>query len=55
MRRVSRSLLVLSVVVALNAPAYARSFEPRERNPIVKFLQKWVVKAFGDGLTGPRP
>jgi hypothetical protein len=55
MRRVSKSLLVLSVVFALNVPAYARSIEPRETNPIVKFLKKLGVKVFGDGLIAPRP
>ncbi|HEX2123603.1 MAG TPA: hypothetical protein VHL59_18380 [Thermoanaerobaculia bacterium] len=57
MRRVSRGLVVLSLLVAVSAPMFARpSFdEPRDpKTRIIKVLKR-IVKAFGDGLIIPWP
>jgi hypothetical protein len=67
MRRLSRSILVLSIVAALNVPAtYGRPLkddqDPRARGPrIVKLIKQIVVKLIGkpddDGgeLLPPKP
>jgi hypothetical protein len=57
MRRVSRGLVVLSLLVAFSAPAFARpSFdEPRDpKSRIIKILKR-IVTALGDGLIMPTP
>lgn len=57
MRRVSRGVVVVSLVLALGAPVYAG---PRDgdgwqpKNPILKVFKK-LVQTFGDGLIIPRP
>lgn len=60
MNRLSRGLLALAVVVILAVPAGARTRNDErdgqgKRPLIVQLLKKWVVRAFGDGLTIPRP
>jgi hypothetical protein len=66
MRRVfngfARGLVVVSVLVALAIPAEARPTRGEDRwytdNPVVKvlkFVKKFVVITFGDGLTDPKP
>jgi len=55
---IARGVLVLSLVLALGAPAtYARprTEEPPSRNPIVKLIQKLVLKVCGDGIIIPWP
>lgn len=59
MRRVSRGVLVVSLVLALSAPV--ASAGPRDgdwspgKNPVVKILKKLFLRAFGDGLILPTP
>ncbi|HKR64235.1 MAG TPA: hypothetical protein VJZ00_10940 [Thermoanaerobaculia bacterium] len=55
-------MFIASVVVALAIPAEARPAAgegPRlTNNPVVKvlkFVKKFVIKTFGDGLTDPKP
>jgi hypothetical protein len=59
MRGVSRGLVGLSLVVMLAVPAQARpgdgSWLEEGRGRIIKIIKKIVVKAFGDGLTDPKP
>ena len=63
MQRVSnflgRSVLVLAVVLALNAPAYARGRTrdepPQPKTPIIKKIVKFFLLGCGDGLITPNP
>jgi hypothetical protein len=53
-------VLAVVVVVSLAVPAVARTREeqpaPQPKRPdLVQILKQWVVRAFGDGLTVPRP
>ncbi len=57
MRRVSRGLVVLSLLVAVSAPMFARPSFDEPRDPkarIIKVLKR-IVTAFGDGLIIPWP
>ena len=56
--KVVRGVAVLSVVMSLSAPMQARptwNDVARGQRDIVKMIQKWITKAFGDGLTDPKP
>jgi hypothetical protein len=58
MRRVSRGLVVLSLLVAVSAPVFARPSVDEPRDPksrIIKILKRLGVTVFGDGLITPRP
>jgi hypothetical protein len=56
--KIVRGVAVLTVVVSLAAPMQARptwndvAHGPRD---VAKMIQKWLAKAFGDGLTDPKP
>ena len=55
---IARGVLVLSLVLALGAPAtYARprTEEPPSRNPIFKIIRTLVLRVCGDGLVNPWP
>ena len=58
-RSVARGVLVLSVVLVLNAPAYARGRRidepPAPKTPIFAKLLKFALKCFGDGVILPIP
>lgn len=56
-RFVARGVLVLSLVLTLGAPAYARGRreEPPTRIPVLKIIKTLVLKVCGDGLTVPWP
>jgi len=55
----ARGVLVLSLVLALGAPAYAasprRSENPVPKNPLVRIVLKLVQISMGDGLINPWP
>ena len=59
MRHVSRGVVVVSLVLALAAPAVHAG--PRDddgwhpKNPIVKIIKKLLARTFGDGLITPTP
>jgi hypothetical protein len=53
-----RGVAVLLVVMSLAAPMQARptwNDVARGQRDIVKMIQKWIAKAFGDGLIEPHP
>jgi hypothetical protein len=59
MRNVSkwaRGVVVVSLLIAVSAPAFARPGGPRDPdpNPVLR-IAKRVVHALGDMLTIPRP
>ena len=63
MRKVSkfiaRSVLVVAVTLALNAPAYARGRDRDDlrqpKTPIVKKILKFFLSDLGDGVILPWP
>lgn len=58
MRRVSRGVVVLSLVFALAAPVvYAgpKDGDWQPKNPVIKILKKLLLRTFGDGLIMPTP
>jgi hypothetical protein len=59
-KNVVRSVVVVSIVMSLAAPAQAKPRESgrwfeRRIDPIVKVIRKLVVRTLGDGLIDPRP
>ncbi|HEX8172849.1 MAG TPA: hypothetical protein VF824_20110 [Thermoanaerobaculia bacterium] len=59
MRSVSkwaRGVVVVSLLMAVSAPAFARPDGPRDPNPnpVVRITLR-IIRALGDGLTIPRP
>jgi hypothetical protein len=57
---VARGVLAVAVVVSLTVPVSASSREdqrvsPQPKHPDLVQMLKLVVRAFGDGLTVPRP
>ena len=56
-RFVARGVLVVSLVLTLGAPAYARGRreEPPSRIPIFKIIKTLVLKVCGDGIIVPWP
>jgi hypothetical protein len=58
MRRVSRGVVVVCLVLALSAPAVSAG--PRDdgwqpKNPVIKLIKKFLLRTFGDGLIIPTP
>jgi hypothetical protein len=54
----SRGVLILAVVLALNAPTYARGRReepPAPKTPIFAKLLKFALKCCGDGIVVPWP
>ena len=55
---VVRSLVFVSIVMAVSVPATAAGFrdrEPRDKgNPIIRIIKQFV-RSLGDGLTDPKP
>lgn len=52
---IARGVLAVAVVVSLAVPAKAVSREQAKRPSLVQLVKQWMVQAFGDGLTTPRP
>ncbi len=55
-----RGVVAVAIVMSMAVPVQAKPAGPGEwigrgKARIVKFLQKWTVRTFGDGLVDPRP
>jgi hypothetical protein len=60
MRRVFNSFVAIAVVVMLTGSVSAASRggdreKPKDKGPVITKILKSIVRAFGDGLTIPKP
>ncbi len=55
-----RGVVAVSIVMSMAMPVEAKPAGPGEwlgrgKDRVVKFLKRWTVRTFGDGLSDPRP
>jgi hypothetical protein len=53
---IAGSVIVLILAMSLTTPLHAaRRDRGPEQTPIIKMLKNLIARAFGDGLTDPKP